>query len=166
MGGSVTGIVRGIEIKKNRDGNNKTLMLNCEISGPKDIQSVEYMANPYDNYIPEIGSTVIIIPLTKSWKIAIANYNGQDFDSTLNPGERKLSAPGNSYIQLNDDDTIELNGSADFAAAFNDLKAGFDQLVSDFNIHVHVETGASTAPPTTPSTASIDAAKVDEVLLP
>lgn len=162
----MTGIVRGTEIKKNRDGTANALMLSCEISGPKDIQSVEYMANPYDNYVPEVGSTVIIIPLTKSWKIAIANYDSVAFDSTLSPGERKLSAPGNSYIQLNDDNTIELNGSADFAAAFNELKAGFDQLVSDFNSHVHVETGASTATPTVPSTASIDAAKVDEVKLP
>lgn len=88
-----------------------------------------------------------------------------------NPGEKILFSR-DSYgvtqakIYLKNDGTIEINGNADFAVAFNDLKTGFDQLVTDFNTHVHVESGGSTAPPTTPSAASIDTSKVTGVKLP
>lgn len=75
--------------------------------------------------------------------------------------------------------TIEVNGSADFAVAFNDLKTGFDILVSDFNnlaaytvAHVHTGPGVPPSPPIPPivipipSVASVDAAKVPTVKLP
>jgi len=79
----------------------------------------------------------------------------------------------------------------DFMARFNELKTGFDQLKSDFNTlvttystHTHLVnvtvnnilpgpstasgTGAAvpTTSPGTPSTASIDAAKIDEIEVP
>ena len=162
----MTGIVRGYEVGKNRNGTQNVLKLQCEVSGPNDIQTVEYMSHAGDDHIPVEGSIVTILQAGRSWKIAVSSNDGVDFDSSLNEGERKLYAPGGAFIKLADDGTIELNGNADFAAAFNDLKAGFDQLVSDFNAHIHTETGATTTPPTVPSVASIDAAKVDEVKLP
>ena len=77
------------------------------------------------------------------------------------------------------DGTLEINGNSDFAVAFNDLKAGFDQLKADYNtflttiynLHTHVSV-TSLGTPTVPvptgsnSSASIDASKVDEVKLP
>ena len=89
-----------------------------------------------------------------------------------NPGDTKIystDADGNeeSTIKLLADGTIEINGTSDFAVAFNDLKTGFDAFVSTFNIHTHPT--AATGPPSTPtvpSTDSIDASKVDEVKLP
>lgn len=164
----MTGTVKSYEIKKNRDGSNNVLMLNVEISGPDDIQSVEYMSHAGDNHIPEIGSIVTILQAGKSWKIAIASNDQSDFDSTLNESERIIYANGGAYIKWNDDGTIELAGNTDFAVAFNDLKTGFDQLKSDFNSHTHAVTTApgTTDTPTIPSAASIDGSKVDGVLLP
>lgn len=74
---------------------------------------------------------------------------------------------------------MEIGGNANFAARFNELKSGFDQLLGDhnalvskYNTHVHpgvvVGPGSSLVTPSieSPSTASIDAAKIDEIKFP
>ena len=82
-----------------------------------------------------------------------------------------------AFLWIKKDGNIEINGDSDFAVAFNDLKSGFDTLKGDvntfittiFNLHTHVETGATTATPLptgSASAASIDASKVDSVKLP
>lgn len=99
-------------------------------------------------------------------------------------GERRLYArdqDGNivSFVWLKSDGTLELNGNADFAVRFNELKTAFDalktsfnNLVTNYNLHAHtgVQTGAGTsAGPNVPgfqTTADIDPAKVSEVKLP
>ena len=73
--------------------------------------------------------------------------------------------------------TLAINGTADFAVAFNDLKTGFDQLKSDLNTFIgtyntHTHPTAATGPPSLPSAegtssgASIDGSKVDSVKFP
>jgi phage gp45-like len=164
---NMTGIIRGYEIKKNRDSSQNVLMLQCEISGTGDNQSVEYMSHAGDDHIPPIGSIVTILSAGKSWKIAIASNDKINFNSNLSEGEKEIysSAAGikEAIITLLNTGNIEINGNSDFAVAFNDLKAGFDQLKSDFNTHVHASNGV---PPTILSTASIDGSKVSNVLLP
>lgn len=72
-----------------------------------------------------------------------------------------------TFIYLKNDGTIEFAGTGDFLARFNELKTGFDQLKSDHNTHVHTgNIGGPTSPPTVLSTASIDAAKIDEFKTP
>ena len=83
-----------------------------------------------------------------------------------------------TYLKLMDG-TIELNGAADFAVAYNDLKTAFDQLKSDFNnlvtnftshVHAGVTVGAGstgvTATPGVPSTADMSGAKVSTIRVP
>lgn len=88
------------------------------------------------------------------------------------PGEKKLysrdsNGDTQAVIYLKLDGTIEINGNADFAVAFNDLKTGFDTLVSNFNSHTHpTAPSGPVSPPSIPSTASIDASKVSGVKLP
>ena len=85
------------------------------------------------------------------------------------------------FINLLDDDTIEINGDADNIAGFADLKSGFDTLKQDlnnlitaYNAHIHITTATVGATPTpgiiaptvstgTPSTASIDSSKKDNL---
>lgn len=166
----MTGIVKGYEVKRNRNSSQKVLMLQVEISGPEDVQSVEYMSHAGDDHIPPIGSVVTILTAGTAWKIAIASNDNVDFDDTLKEGDRKLYSKDNaSFIKILSDGTIELNGNADFAVAFNDLKAGFDAFVSTFNSHVH--TGVTTGPgssgtPAVPSTDNIDASKIASVKVP
>ena len=87
-------------------------------------------------------------------------------------------------IKLRDNGTIEIGGDADNAVRFSELKSGFDQLKTDFdnlvtayNSHIHVTTATIGATavvgvlsPTiaagTPSTATIDASKIDEIKVP
>jgi len=99
-----------------------------------------------------------------------------------NPGEKVLysrdsSGTVKSTIKLLSTGIIEINGNADFAVAFNDLKLAIDNLVISINSaiagsiigHTHVETGATTLPGvgTAPSvTVNITAAKVSGVKLP
>lgn len=164
----MTGIVKDYEVKTNRDGSQKILMLKCAISGDDDIQSVEYMSHAGDDHIPPIGSIVTILTAGNAWKIAIASNDTVDFDDTLAEGDRKLYSKDNaSFIKILSDGTIELNGNADFAVAFNDLKAGFDAFVTTFNAHTHptAATGPP-SPPTTPSTDNIDASKIDTIKVP
>jgi hypothetical protein len=117
---------------------------------------------------------------------ALAEVGGSRLFSTNDKGEEQAAI----YMRANGD--IELGGTDDFAVRFNELKAGFDQLVSDhnntvtalnslitaYNAHVHpvpladavapsegsqsLPTPAS-ASPDTPSTATIDSAKIETI---
>lgn len=94
-----------------------------------------------------------------------------------NNGDIKMAANAAATLNALADGNLELNGNADFIARFSELKNGFDQLKSDFNtfintqynVHVHtgVTTGAGSSAVTpqlgSPSSASIDGSKVDNV---
>jgi len=77
-------------------------------------------------------------------------------------------------IHLKNDGTCELGGDADFLVRFNELKSGFDAFKSDvnsfittkYNTHTHASVGAVPVPLGSASTASIDAAKIDEIKTP
>lgn len=101
----------------------------------------------------------------KSGEVCVYSEHGQTILMKSN-GDIEITGTGDIKFDANTD--IELNGNTDFAVAFNDLKSGFDQLVTNFNAHIHPVTTApgSTGIPATPSTASIDASKVDTVKVP
>jgi len=66
---------------------------------------------------------------------------------------------------------IELNGNADFAVAFNDLKTAFDSLKQTVNTHTHLYSPGplpqvATATGLPQATADMAGAKVDDVKLP
>lgn len=122
----------------------------------------------------------IVIDSTPGKSVHIGVYPDPQADT----GEVRLYSrddDGNqkAFLWVKKDGTLEVNGSADFAVAFNDLKSGFDSLKSDFNtfvttifnLHTHVSAGpgvptAVPVPVGSPSAASIDASKVATVKLP
>ncbi len=80
------------------------------------------------------------------------------------------------WVWLKNDGTLELGGNENHLARFEELKTGFDQLVDDhnallqeFKVHTHpgvtVGAGVTGVPvsTSTPSTASIDDSKIDEI---
>ena len=106
---------------------------------------------------------------------AIETYS-QDFEALDNAirVDNKSAAGINADIFV-----INAIGGTDFAAGFNDLKTGFDTLRSELNAFItvfgtHVHTGVtagsvSSGPPgapAVPATATIDAAKIEEIKLP
>ncbi len=164
------GQVIGREIKKNRDGSSDKLLLTVEITETDDIQTVELMRQAGEDTNPPDGSKVLILSVGDAWKIAVASDDG--IVPSVNPGEKKLYSTNSgaiqAFINLLADGTIEINGSTDFAVRFTALETAFNQLKSDLNSHVHsgvTAGGASTMMPTTPSTADITPAKVEEVKL-
>lgn len=159
----MTGIVKGHEFKKNRDGSKIVLMLNCEITGPDDIQSIQYMSSPGDNHIPPNGSIVYILQAGKSWKIAIAGVKDTDFDNTLNEGERIIKVDGGSYVRWNDDGTIELNGNLNSAVTYAALNAGLQAMLTLINANFALKLDGAGAPGT--STLDISGAEQSGVKL-
>lgn len=106
-------------------------------------------------------------------------------DAQADPGEIRIySRDENGDIQAliycKNDGTIEINGSADYAVAFDDLKSAFDEFKDDMNnfittiYNVHVHPGVTAGPASTSATVSQGTAtaadmsdsKVDTVKLP
>ena len=183
-----SGTIRNTAVKANRDGDNSVRMLDVEMSSPSDLQSVQLVSIGED-YHPLPGAKVMVVQVGNAWKMAIVLDDG--LRPSAGEGERFIyslttAAALAAVIKLRNDSTMELNGDADFAVAFNDLKTAFNDLKADFNAlvtlfgtmgpppagHVHsgVQPGSgSTGPPTTfpsQSTADIDPAKVATVKLP
>ncbi|HUX59716.1 MAG TPA: hypothetical protein VMV32_00275 [Ignavibacteriaceae bacterium] len=161
----MTGIVTGFEIGKNRNGSKDVVLLQVRLRDAKDIQTIELMTPAGDDSIPVNGSKVAILQVSSSYKIAIAQND--NITPIMGAGEKMIYSQAGDVIKAFtkwlDSGIIELNGNNDFAVQFNALKTGFDLLVTNFNAHVHTETGGTTSAPTIPSTADIDASKVSEV---
>lgn len=192
---AMIGRVTGRQITTNRDGVKQSMMLQVEITDPEDIQTVELISQDGEDTNPPDGSKVVIVSVGSAYKIAIAINDGIAPDVTLLPGEKKIYSSdggaikafikwlktgvmilsgtllqilGSTKIEITAP-VIEINGSADFAVSFNDLKTGFVALQAEFDAHIH--TGGLPGPlltgvPTAPSVATIDPAKVPTVKLP
>lgn len=161
----MTGIVRDYEVKKNRDASQKILMLKCEISGPDDVQSVEYMSHAGDDHIPPIGSIVTILSAGPSWKIAIASNDNRDFDDTLEEGDRVLYSKDNaSFIKILSDGTIEINGNADNAVSYADLETALNTFTTALNTALAAKLDGGGSSPGL--SINISGAKVNTVKLP
>ncbi len=126
---------------------------------------------------PHDGETGVVIDV-QGLNIVIAT-NNYKLDISIDKGEGLIfsyDVDGNilSSAKCDKNGNFVVNAGARKAVSFDELKAGFDQLKSDFNsflTHVHPagtppgSTGPVT-PPVTPSTASVDTSEVPEVKLP
>lgn len=149
--------------------------------GKDDVRETEESA-PYGlDSNPIKGMTAIYGRTDKSGDDVIIGYLNQN--QLADVGEfRAYSTDSNgglkTSIWLKNDGTIEVGGNSNHLARFEKLKEGFDKLVDDFNDHLtafnsHMHPTAGTGPPSpptpgagipaTPSTASIDDAKIDEI---
>jgi hypothetical protein len=184
------GQITGYEIKKNRDGEKEVLLLQVEVSGPDDIQTVEYYQSSGQDSNPPVGSLVAFSEAGRAWKISLgaddriipSSDSGEykiysslagvvkAFLKLFKTGLARIEAVGDIEIEANGKteikgSTVDLNGDDDNAVRFSVLETAFNQLKADFNAHTQtVSEGIALAP--TPSTADISGAKVDEVRLP
>jgi len=167
------GKITGQSVEKNRDGDKPVRMLQVEITDPDDLQQVELFRQSGEDYNPPSGSRVIVLNLGRAFRVGVAVDDR--IEPSMGEGERKVysidSGSVSAFINLLSGGDLELNGNADFAARFNELKAGFDELRSDYNLHTHKYlpgpgVAVETVVPSVASTASIDAAKIDEIKVP
>lgn len=164
------GRVTGSEIAKNKDGDLPVRLLQVEISGPEDLQTVELCLQAGETCNPPIDSNVCILEAGKSWLFAIAIDDGIEPNPDIAKGEREIYGSengirtSNAIFRKNGD--VELNGNDDFAVRFSKLKNAFDQLKDDYNEHTHTGVTAGkdpTAITTIPSTADISDAKIENI---
>lgn len=160
-----TGVIKGREIAKNRDGGRDVLLLQVELTDKDDVQTVELLQGAGDQYNPPDDSKVLVISNGAAYKIAIAIDDLVAL--SIEVGERAIRAvldgAVKSSLLCKVDGNLVLNEGTDFAIQFTAMKVAFDQLVSDHNAHFHPSNGA---PPTTPTTADMSGAKIDKVRLP
>lgn len=111
---------------------------------------------------------------TKKHLIEIDDTEGSERINIQHSSGATVLFDSTGQITITGVDNININGDTDFAVAYTDLKTAFDQLVTDFNAHLHTTTatiGSSATPgtistPTVPSSADMTNAKVDTVKLP
>lgn len=172
------GIIKGSEIKKNKDSDVKRVLLQVEfVEG--DVKTIELMTQVGEDVNPGKNARVIVIEDSESYKLGIATSD--DIEPTVDAGEKEIYSTDSpittkkAKIKLDKNEQIILNDGTDYAVAYNDLKTAFDQLKSDFDAHVHAAgtlldstaapcTGSTAAP--VASTADMSAAKVEKVRLP
>lgn len=175
-----TGRITGREVKKNRDGTKNVLLLQVEISDPDDMQTVELVTQAGEDTNPPDDSKIIILPVGRAWKTAIAVDDG--IEPSMQPGEKKLySIDGgaiSAFVDFLNTGILQLNGDADFAVRFSELETAFNELKTDFNdfitntYNLHNHPTAPVGPVSTPSvtgtesTADISGAKIDEIKVP
>lgn len=178
----MTGIIKGFEVTTNRNSEQKVLMLQVEISGPDDVQSVEWYNPGGVQSKPLKESKVQILQNGAGWKVAVSANDGIDFDETLNEGDKKIYGGSvDSTIIMRADGTIEANGKNDNAVRFDELSLAFDELKTDLNDMITtwntfaaayvpgspvLQGTPPTASTTSSSTADISDAKVETVKLP
>jgi len=179
------GKVVGREIVENKDGTDKVMLLQVEITDPDDVQNVELFRQSGEDYNPRDDARVMIVDLGEALKIAIACDDG--IEPSVDPGERELysidsTGAKSAYCRFNDDGTVTLNGEGDNAVRFapledaiNELKTKLNDLITAYNAHTHLVAGAlgggpgltSDAPlaPATPSAPDTAPIKIDEVIV-
>lgn len=184
------GTIVGSSIETNMDGENDTRMLSVEMSSAEDVQGIELIQQNGEQSNPLDDATVVILEITKAWKVAVAVKDLVEPDSSLDRGEKKIYALDSSNniqasIIFKNDGTLIMNEGTDWAVQFTEMKTAFDQLKSDFdafvnvfNTHTHIlaiaaASGAggtgTAAPPASPgstSTADMSGAKIESIQVP
>lgn len=166
------GVITGSSVKPNKDGVNPTRLLQVVVSDPMDVQTVELITQAGEDNNPPIGSKVVMIDLGPAWQVGIAVDD--NIAPEVQPGEKEYySSVGGvkkAKLKLNLLGECILNDGVDFGVAFNQLKAAFDDLQTQWNIFAdaYVPGGplaVGTPPKAFPATVSIDGAKVTKVRL-
>lgn len=117
-----SGTVTGSQITINRDGDQPVVMLQANLTDDNDTQSIEYVPQPGEDVTPADGTEVIVLEISKGYKIAIA---GDDrITPTMGKGEKKIYSVNNgaiaAFINWLQSGVVEINGNARDAARKDD----------------------------------------------
>ena len=163
------GTVISTTVGPNRDGTSTVRLATCTVDDPTDVRTVQIVGP--DDYSPSPGAKLLVMAIEPSWEVGLPLEPMVAAVAGTLVGERVITSDvlgvQKSYVAFRNTGVLEVNGTADFAVAFTDLKTAFDAFIIEYNAHVHATAAVGTpSAPTVPSTASIDAAKVLTVKLP
>ena len=138
------GTVVGSEIVENLDNDRQSRMLSVELNAAEDVQSVEHFCQNGEQSEPLDDSTVLVLELNPTWKIAIAINDLVNIDEDLERGEKKIYAVDSSNnivssIYLKNSGVVEVGDGDQFVALANKV----DTFISDI---VDLLTGWTVAP--------------------
>lgn len=139
-----TAIVTGREIKKNKDGKKSVILLQCQITDPADVQSVELMNQTGEDNNPPDGSRVTIIDIGQAFKLAIASDD--NIEPITEPGEKRIystDSDGNlkASFYLKNDGSVTLENDNGFI----ELKANGDVDINGFIIKANGDSSSPTS---------------------
>ena len=183
-------IVNGLEMMLSKalvhtfDDNNDIQLVKLSGLSGEVLDGVERLQNYGLSSVPDSDSEAIVAYLNgkRDHGVVIVCDNGASRPTKLESGEVVLYSSNGQTVLLDKDgklvltgaDDVEINGNADYAVAYNDLKSAFDELRNDlnalinlFNAHNgHVPPGSAPATGAVPSTADMSGAQVSNVRLP
>jgi hypothetical protein len=186
------GEVKDLEIEKNRDGEEKVVILQVELFDPDNVESVELYRSSGEDVRPPDSTKVAVINIGEAWKLAVACNDNVEPDDSLEKGEKKVYSSAKesgkqvvkAFIEYKKDGKLRMNtqDENDFAVRFNEMQSAFDELKDDlnaqisniFNNHTHdvpqAPSGTTTSTPPTPtgtdSAADMSNAKVEDIIFP
>lgn len=166
------GIVRGGEVKPNRNGGHPVRLLQVEVSDAQDIQTGEQIPAGGEDFNPPPGSLALVIALSPAYKFVVGIDDLTAPESAA--GERRLYAVNaanerTAVVRLLPDGAEPLAVGEDYAVRFNALKLVVDNLVLALNSHTHsgvTAGGGVTGVPVVPLAADITPALVADVRVP
>jgi phage baseplate assembly protein V len=168
-------IGRGIISAWDNTGN--TALVQIKGLNGETITGIEFLSAYGFEARPSAGQVAVIyVNGNRDQGIVIAAHD-RDSRPKIENDESQMYSKFGGYVKCNKDGNVEIQGTADFAVAYTDLKTAFDTLVADFNKHVLTYNGHThptapvgpvsvTASQGTTTTADMSGAKVAEVLLP
>lgn len=163
-----TVIIRNARLEQFQGAPGKSMLIDFESHGSDDA---EFFQLPGIFCKPQDGGQGVVLDCG-GINIVIAGHDYK-FNEDTEKGETLLysyDASGvlKGKILINKDGDIVVNDGTDFAVRYSALETAFNQLKSDFDAHVHggVLVGTASTGATTPSTADITGAKVEEILIP
>lgn len=151
---------------KNRDADVDTRQLNAELTEKDDVQDAQQFQFAGFESNPPAGTKIVVTRVGDAYLISIAEDDG--ILNTLAEGESIAYSSSTgavaAFVKFLNTGILELNGNNDFAVRYTALETGFNDLVNDYNSHVHTNPeGGNVGPAAPQTTADISGAKVDEV---
>lgn len=132
-----TARVTGFEITENKNSSGKKLLLQCEISGPDDIQSIELRQSAGENSPPPKNSRVVFDLIgSNGYKIAFAVDDNIE-PPTAESGEKVLYSSDGGAIQskiyLDKSGNVNINDGSESVVTYSALNTALNNLVLAIN---------------------------------
>jgi len=118
---AINGRVTGKTVGLNKDGIKNVLLLQCELTDPEDIQTVELMNQTGEDNRPPNDSKCVILKIGEAWKIAIATDD--KIKSIAQDGEKRVYSTNtigdtvSTSLHFKNDGTVVLDANTFFINA-------------------------------------------------